>query len=124
MKVELRDHRGEPFGTSRARYDGTVVIEAHGEIDHMTATALDRELSAAACEGLGAVVLDLCDVGFMDSSGIATLLRQRESFRASGIRLLVACPPGGGPRLAVDVSGVKSFFELYDTADEALEAAR
>jgi anti-sigma B factor antagonist len=68
------------FAITTAQVDGTVVVRPRGEVDIATSPALRTELDA--CEG--AVVLDLAEVTFLDSSGLgaiaATYKRLRDSF--------------------------------------------
>lgn len=69
-----------------------------GEIDHHAARRLMRELDLAIesrCPHT--LVLDLSGVSFMDSSGIAVLLRTRKRMLEGGGRLeVVKVPPQAG----------------------------
>jgi anti-sigma B factor antagonist len=53
---------------------GTHVINVRGEIHLSTAPDLSQRLSEAIDHGNAAVVLDLTDVGFIDSTGLSVLL--------------------------------------------------
>jgi anti-sigma B factor antagonist len=53
---------------------GAHVINVRGEIHLSTAPDLSERLSEAIDNGSAAVVLDLSDVGFIDSTGLSVLL--------------------------------------------------
>ena len=62
------------------------MVVAKREIDFLTAPALVAELDRAINEGDGKVVVDLCDVTFMDSSGAHALLEASKRLGGSGLR--------------------------------------
>ena len=83
-----------------------------GEIDHHGAreimTALDREIDGALPNRLD---LDLSGVTFMDSSGIAVLLRARRRMDELDGRLTVENIPTQ-PRRVLDAAGVGRVITL------------
>jgi anti-sigma B factor antagonist len=65
-------------------HDGEVTVRPVGAVDLATAPALDAAIGAAlAGDGATRLVVDLSEIGFLDSSGISSLLRGR---RAAGDR--------------------------------------
>ena len=65
--------------------DSALTIALSGEIDHHAARELMAQLDQAIAERLPAhLVLDLSGVTFMDSSGIAVLLRARRQLGHTG----------------------------------------
>lgn len=98
------------------------MIVASGEIDRSTAPALSDRLRIATFEGKGAVTVDLCEVSFMDSSGISVLLnalrrltRQRRAFR-------LVCAPGNVRRV-FELTGLVGTFAIYASIEEAVAAS-
>ena len=83
-----------------------------GEIDHHGAreimNALDREIDAALPNRLE---LDLSGVTFMDSSGIAVLLRARRRLNELDGKLIVRSIPTQ-PRKVLDAAGVGRIISL------------
>jgi len=83
-----------------------------GEIDHHGAreimNALDREIDAALPNLLE---LDLSGVTFMDSSGIAVLLRARRRLSELDGKLIVHSIPAQ-PRKVLDAAGVGRIISL------------
>jgi anti-anti-sigma factor len=68
--------------------DGSVaVVAARGELDLATAPLLADELGRAAeLPGAAAVVLDLREIAFMDSSGLRAVVAADRTLRGSGLR--------------------------------------
>jgi len=70
--------------------DGTrAVLVVHGEVDVVSCPALDGAVAAVTSPE---IVLDLADVTFMASSGLASLLRADRQARELGGRLLLRAP--------------------------------
>lgn len=73
---------------------GYLVIRLAGELDHHEAKSLWRELENVMDRYLPTdCALDLSGVSFMDSSGIAILLRLYKRLQATGGRVCVLDPP-------------------------------
>lgn len=71
------------------REPSTVVLSASGELDLAAVPELRAQLAAAHLAG-ATVVLDVRDVTFMDSSGLAVLLAADRRLRSTGGRLRLA----------------------------------
>jgi anti-sigma B factor antagonist len=64
-----------PF-TCSCRHEGrALTVSASGELDLSTAPALDAELRRAVRGSSTAIVVDLRDLAFIDSTGVHVLLR-------------------------------------------------
>lgn len=99
---------GEPMSTFRARAEdrpGALVIVAEGELDLVGAPRLREALPA---DGTTPVVLDLASVGFMDSSGLRSLLETRQACLDAGRPFAIARPS----------DAVQRVLELVDLARE------
>ena len=100
--------------------DPVTVITARGEIDLATVRAL-RDAIDGADAGAPAVIVDLSEVTFLDSSGLRVLAQcQRRLTSEDGtvrLRLVVAGTP---VERVFDVTGLRSFFDVYATRDEAV----
>ncbi|MGW7100027.1 STAS domain-containing protein [Streptomyces sp. NPDC054838] len=97
---------------------GVRVLAPAGEIDHTTADAFRRALTA---DGSGArhTVIDFHDVTFMDSSGINVLVAANNAARTRGGWLRLAHTPGALADL-LRVVGLDSVLSSYPTLSEAL----
>jgi anti-sigma B factor antagonist len=95
-----------------------VVVQVSGELDLLTTPRLDNAASAALRERPSLLVLDLTEVTFLGSAGMASLVAVRQ---AAGdevqIRLAAANPV---VVRAMEVVGLDEEFALYATCDEAL----
>ncbi|MFB9902955.1 STAS domain-containing protein [Allokutzneria oryzae] len=60
-----------------------------GELDYATAPLLRQELDTLFIAGHGSLVLDLTELGFCDSAGLAAILTGYRGCREAGGRLLL-----------------------------------
>jgi anti-sigma B factor antagonist len=95
--------------------DGVVVVSAAGEVDLGNAEQLAAALRAAAA-GPDAVVLDLLEVPFMDSSGLKVLLVAGQEL---GERLTLALDPASPVARLLELAEVRDRFEVHPTVAEA-----
>lgn len=72
--------------------EDVVVVRLSGDVDAATAGAFRRTLDEAVAAGRPLVVLDVSGVGFLDSAGLAVLVRVRRELPA-GQRLALANVP-------------------------------
>lgn len=95
-------------------------IQIEGELDLAVAGRLDEVLTAAAeqCERV-LVGLERCE--FIDSSGIAVILRAHHRMEAEGHRLAVYAPTEQVLRV-LSMTGLTSNGLVFDSAEEALAA--
>ena len=92
--------------------DSALTIALSGEIDHHAARELMAQLDQAIAERLPAqLVLDMSGVAFMDSSGIAVLLRARRQLAHSGGILRVVNIPAQARRV-LDAAGIGRLISL------------
>jgi anti-anti-sigma factor len=84
---------------------GGVAIRCAGEIDLSSAPDLDGAAESAVDGNSTRVELDLRQVGFIDSSGLASVLRVSERAREAGAEFVVR--PSEQVRRVVELSGVE-----------------
>jgi anti-anti-sigma factor len=107
-----------PFILRREDEGDVAVLVVEGEVDLVTAPALQKEFDSIA-PGTS-VVIDLCETPFMDSSGLCVLLA---ATRALDERVHIACVPGGPVRRLFEVAlGKPGALKLFATRREALAA--
>lgn len=109
------------FEVEHARFRGATGVAVRGEIDIASAPELSEALDVAILDSVGAFVIDLCDVEFLDSSGLSALLRARAMLGREERALAVVCPPGPVRRL-FDVTGIAELLFLYDSRAKAESA--
>ena len=93
----------------------------HGEVDIDTVQEFEVALDAAIRESDGAFIIDLSDVGFLDSSGLHVLLRARSLLGREDRALAVICRPGPIRRV-LELSGTADLFFIYGSREEAVAA--
>ncbi|MBM3464883.1 MAG: STAS domain-containing protein, partial [Armatimonadetes bacterium] len=67
------------------------------------------------------IIVNLTEVPFMDSTGIAAFLRTRQANHHSGSRLIVVTPSRDLHRV-LQITGVSDMLTLVGTEGEALAA--
>lgn len=102
--------------------DGTVVVSLTGELDLYNAEEVRGALLDACATEPQALVVDLEEVRFIDSTALGVLIEARSRLAdRSGFRLAA---PGLETRRALEVSGLDRHFLVHDTVAEALAAVR
>jgi anti-sigma B factor antagonist len=109
------------FGVEDAGLSGAPGVALHGEVDISAVEALVEALDAAIRDSSGAFVIDLCDLEFLDSSGLSVLMRARALLGREERALAVVCPPGPVRRL-FEVAGVIDLLSVYSLREEAAAA--
>lgn len=104
-----------------AALDGAPGVAVRGELDMAAVPALERAVDIAIRDSAGAFVLDLCDLEFVDSSGLRLLLRARALLAREHRALAIVCPPGPARRL-FEVVGIADLLFLYRSREEASAA--
>ena len=107
----------QAFGVERVGVDGAPGVAVRGEIDVAVTTKLEQAVDAAIHDSVGAFVLDLCEVEFIDSTGLGVILRARSVLAREGRALAVVCVPGSVRRL-FDAAGVADLLFLYGSRDD------
>jgi anti-anti-sigma factor len=93
------------------------VIALSGELDLAGAAALEQELTRLEAESPSAVVLDLSDVGFMDSSGLRLIAVSTQRAQELGRRL--ALVPGSEQVMRVfDITRMRERLDFVDDPRE------
>jgi anti-sigma B factor antagonist len=94
------------------------LVHVEGELDLGTAPKLSDQLEAPTAAGKR-VVLDLTGCGFIDSSGLRTLLSARSAAASSGgsLALVIADP---NILRVFEVASLDQVLEIHPTVDAAL----
>jgi anti-sigma B factor antagonist len=77
---------------------------------------------AAEDEDVGAaVVVDMADVAFMDSTALSSLMRSKDTLDQRGISLRLAAPSRAVERI-FSVTGFQDYFEIFPSREAAIPA--
>jgi anti-sigma B factor antagonist len=70
-------------------------------------------------EGISAVVVDLGDVAFMDSTALSALIRSQDTLGQQGISLRLAAPSKAVERI-FSVTGFQDYFDIFPSREAAI----
>ena len=104
---------------------GRGVITVTGEVDLMTAPRLRKALDQVINDGVVHLVVDISDIGFIDSKGLAVLALALQRLGGQGSLGVVTGTPHVRRVLAVTgLDRVMSVFGSLDAALSGLKVAR
>ena len=103
------------------RGNATVVTVA-GDVDLQQATVFQQQMLGLLDRKPPLVVIDLTDVPYMDSSGVASLVKVLSRSKKQNTSLKLA---GLNPRVRgiFEITRLDTVFQMTDTVDEALASA-
>ena len=111
--VEYRDASTGTLAVGVFDDAGNRVIRVGGELDLATVPSLEQELEAAMGRPDGGVVVDLSELDFIDSTGIAVLVRAMgESNGSARLRFVPSRSEAVGRVL--EMTGVSERMQLAD----------
>jgi anti-anti-sigma factor len=87
------------------------VFTVRGELDAYSAPTLDAAFDEALSNGARRLVLDLSGVGFIDSSGLRSMIRARKQVGEAADALTIRNPQAATVRL-LDITGLTEHFPL------------
>jgi anti-sigma B factor antagonist len=103
-----------PVGIATIWTDGETRLVLRGEIDLAARDTLREHIDDVVVVGRR-LILDLTDVTFLDSTGIAAIVGARQ--RGALVRVANSCHP---VRRALEVSGLDQYIEVLDDNEPAL----
>src|SRR5258708_15801543 len=113
--------KGDPSLTSvelsHGRRDGQVVVMLSGELDVVDAARVAAALAVISASG-NQIIVDLAGLEFIDSSGLAALVRAREHARNAGFDVLLAAPQQQ-VRRKLAITPLAQVFSVHACADDA-----
>ena len=95
------------------------IVEVTGELDLSTVARWEEDVKAVGRDS-STVVVDLSEVGFVDSAGMRTLFRLIRAARRQGTRLLFVAPPHGPVRRLLEILGLEALTPVCDSQAEAV----
>jgi anti-anti-sigma factor len=118
-----------PFeATADELADGLRIIAVRGELDLSTAGDLESPLEEAIASGDALVLIDLSECEFIDSTGIAMIVRawQRldRNAEGDGSGRVVICSQNEQVRRVLGITGLELSIPIHGTRDEAIAALR
>ena len=109
--------------TSLRHQDNIPVLDVTGEIDIYTTPQFKEAVSAAIDENQPAIVINMAQVTYMDSSGFGTLLSATKRLRPlDGALYLSGC--NEAIQRMLQITRLNTIFSVYPTEEEAVSAAK
>lgn len=96
------------------------VIAFAGDIDLQTSPDARKALLALVGKGRG-ILVDLKEVGYIDSSGVASLVECLQSARKSGQAMALVSVSEGAMRV-LQLARLDKVFKIYGTREEGAAA--
>lgn len=99
------------------------VVRFHGDLDSVGTRMVDEQFTSATGDRTGYLIVDLSDVQFISSAGLAMLLVKGKMLSRSGGQLSVA---GASKRVqeVLKMAGFQELFNLYADINDAVAALR
>ena len=104
------------------RVDNTAIVDVSGDIDLASSPEVRKALLHEVRDNRRPrVVMNLREVRYIDSSGVASLVEGLIASRDIGSRFILV-GLSGPAREVLQLSRLVKVFEIYDTEEEALAA--
>jgi len=109
--------------TSLRHQDNIPVLDVVGEIDIYTTPQFKEAVSEAIDQNKPAIVINMAQVTYMDSSGFGTLLSATKRLRPlDGALYLSGC--NEAIQRMLQITRLNTIFGVYATEEEAIAAAK
>jgi anti-sigma B factor antagonist len=103
--------------------DQAVILRASGEVDMKTSPELRRHLIALVGEKAKWIIINLDGVGYIDSSGLATIVECLQGVKKYSGRLSLTGMNDNIKDIFV-MTRLDTIFEVFKTEEDALAAER
>jgi anti-sigma B factor antagonist len=96
--------------------DGSILLSVSGEVDLATAGTLEEALDAASGS---AVVVDLTEVPFMDSTGLNALVNGRRGILDAGGSIALVVKPDSPVARLLEITGMGEVLSTHSSLEDA-----
>jgi anti-sigma B factor antagonist len=114
-----------PFNVEVEPDEGGVrTVSITGELDLATAEKLRTPLQQEIENGMSAVMINMSECGFIDSTGLGVIVeawKQLQARNGDKAALSICCPAAEVRRL-LEVTGLDQAIEVRDSPEEAIAA--
>ncbi|GAA2998105.1 hypothetical protein GCM10010483_48660 [Actinokineospora diospyrosa] len=98
--------------------DHAVVLRVAGDIDLLTGSQLRQALDRAHNAAHHKLIVDLTDVDFMGSAGVAALVAIHENDNPTP--MIIVADHIGSPHRVLEITGLLNVLTMTTTVDKAL----
>ena len=96
------------------------VVKPSGDLDIASVDEFRKELDDATLESEETLIVDLSDVGFMDSSGLRVILETNERLRREHRSVAVVAPRGTAAAVLLTLAGLRRTLTVVESRRAAL----
>ena len=96
------------------------VVKPTGDLDIASVDEFRKVLDDAAREPVETLIVDLSDVGFMDSSGLGVILETNERLRREHRSVAVVAPRGTAAAVLLTLAGLRRTLTVVESQRAAL----
>jgi len=101
---------------------GVLIVELKGDVDLQTSPDARQALLDGVTRGMP-ILVDLSGVGYIDSSGVASLVESFQTARKSGQNLALVAVSEGALRV-LQLARLDKVFTICDTIEDGLAAVK
>lgn len=105
------------------RIGAVVVAHMAGEVDLSNAESITERLVDAVPNTATALVLDMSETGYLDSSGVRMVFELAQRLRTRGQDLVLAVPEGAHIRRVLLMTEVERVVPMATSTDAAVSSA-
>jgi len=98
------------------------IITFRDRLDAFNASAARAEIDKVLQDGVSNYVVDLLDLDFMDSAGIAVLINLLKRARLVGGTVKLVRPTSASSLRILHLTKFDRLFDMFDTAEEAAQS--
>jgi anti-sigma B factor antagonist len=109
----------KPFQVEVQRTDNATVFVVSGELDLSSSPELEAAVGQLDSRDTGVVVLDLTAVEFMDSAGLAVVVKAHQQAESAG-RAFGLVPGSEQVRRLLSLTGIERRMTVAQTPEELL----
>jgi len=104
--------------------DGIAVIDLTGDVNSSADRALNEAYAQAAGTGADAVALNFEDATYINSTGIALIVRSWQTLDGDGNERFALCGVGHQVKRVLDITGLEKTIPTHSSREQALERLR
>jgi anti-sigma B factor antagonist len=105
---------------SDKRVNGTTILQLRGRLDAYEAPAIEKLLQKANVNTMPRIIVDLADVNFIDSTGLAMLIVGLKHCEQQHGKL-VLCSVRQPVHIIFELTRLDKVFTMYGSQEDAIE---